>query len=65
MSVDFKDEKIVVVSLHPGWIKTDMGGPNAPVPLEKAVADITKFIRNVSPKHSGLFFDFENKSLPW
>ena len=65
MGVDLKDDKITTVSLHPGWIKTDMGGPNAPLPVEKAVVDICKFINDVSPEHSGLFFDFEGKSLPW
>lgn len=65
MSIDLREYGITAVSLHPGWIKTDMGGPNAPLPVEKAVIDIIKFINNVSKENTGLFYDFEGKLLPW
>lgn len=65
MSADLKDQNITVVSLHPGWVKTDMGGPQAPTDVATAVENIMNFIRNVTPQHSGSFYDAEGKELPW
>lgn len=57
MSFDLKAQKIVAVSLHPGWVKTDMGGPNAPMSVETSVKHIIRFIQEITPEYSGLFYD--------
>lgn len=65
MGQDLKDQNITVVSLHPGWVKTDMGGPQAPTDVETAVKNIMNFIHAITPQYSGSFYDSEGKELPW
>ncbi|XP_065205148.1 C-signal [Planococcus citri] len=65
MSCDLKDNNIIVVSLHPGWLKTSMGGPQAPLSVDEAVPDIIKFIETLTPDKSGSFYSYDGKELPW
>lgn len=65
MSLDLKDEKILVMCLHPGWIKTDMGGSNAPLEVEPTVQDITKLLNSLSDEHNGNYYQYDGKQLPW
>lgn len=65
MSLDLREHKIVAVALHPGWIKTDMGGKQAPFTVEEASGNLINFIRNISMEHNGLFLTHEGKQLPW
>ncbi len=55
----------VSIVLHPGWVKTDMGGSEAPTTPEESVAGMWKVIQRVGAKESGKFFDFEGDELPW
>lgn len=65
MSIDLKKDNITVISLHPGWVKTDMGGTHAPLTVQAAVINIMKFIENITPEHSGLFYNSDGEELPW
>lgn len=51
--------------IHPGWVKTDMGGSAAPVEIKDSVAGIWNVIHEMNPKTSGQFVDFEGKELAW
>ncbi|MDE2037840.1 MAG: SDR family NAD(P)-dependent oxidoreductase [Patescibacteria group bacterium] len=53
---------IIVSSVHPGWVKTDMGGDEAPVTPEEAAADI--YALAVSRPETGQFW-FKGKKYPW
>ena len=55
-------EKIIVSSVHPGWVKTDMGGPNADLDPQEAANDIFKLAN--SKVESGQFW-FKGKIFPW
>jgi NAD(P)-dependent dehydrogenase (short-subunit alcohol dehydrogenase family) len=56
---------ITLLALHPGWVKTDMGGENAPVEPADSAAGLYKVITGSGPSKELRFFDFEGKTLPW
>lgn len=65
LSVDLKAHGITVVSLHPGWVKTDMGGPNAPVSIEESIEGMMKVIKATDIRDTGRFLNYDGKELPW
>jgi len=56
--------RLVVAALHPGWVRTDMGGARAPCEVEVAVAAMVKTIAALEAEHSGGFFDRFGEILP-
>ena len=65
LSIDLRARGIGVLLLHPGWVKTDMGGPNAPTSPEASVAGMRRAIEAYRPEDSGRFLDFRGEALPW
>ncbi|XP_011494986.1 PREDICTED: uncharacterized oxidoreductase C663.09c [Ceratosolen solmsi marchali] len=65
MSIDLKKYNILVVSLHPGWVKTSLGGPNAPIDIKTSVDSIFNTLKSISEKDTGSFFQYDGKILPW
>ncbi|CAH3884142.1 unnamed protein product [Pieris brassicae] len=65
MSIDLKKDEILVASIHPGWVKTDMGGKNAPLDVDTSVSGIFKTIDNLGEKDTGKFFQYDGTELPW
>ena len=65
LSVDLKPQGITVVSLHPGWVKTDMGGPNAPVSIDESIEGMMQVIYSTDIKDTGRFLNYDGKELPW
>ncbi|HAR44192.1 MAG TPA: SDR family oxidoreductase [Bdellovibrionales bacterium] len=56
---------VISIVVHPGWVQTEMGGPNAPLAPESSAKGILSVIERVTPKESGKFFDYEGDELPW
>ena len=65
LSVDLKTMGITVVSLHPGWVKTGMGGPNAPVSIDESIEGMIKVIDRTDIKDTGRFLNYDGTELPW
>ena len=65
LSVDLKPQGITVVSLHPGWVKTDMGGPNAPVSIDESIKGMMQVIEKADIRDTGRFLNYDGKELPW
>ena len=59
------DRGIVVVSMHPGWVATDMGGEQAPLAPPESVAGLLRVIEGLRIGDSGAFYDWQGKALPW
>ena len=57
--------EVIAVVLHPGWVRTDMGGSGAPVGPKESIAGMRHVIAKLGQSDSGRFFDFEGKELPW
>lgn len=51
--------------IHPGWVKTDMGGTNAPTEIAESVKGIWNVIAEMNTKNSGQFINFKGQILPW
>ena len=65
LSIDLKAYGITVVSLHPGWVKTDMGGANAPVSIDESVEGMIRVIETTDIADTGKFLNFHGRELPW
>lgn len=59
------DPKLTVLSIHPGWVKTDMGGDAAPLTITTSVKGIVDQIEHVAGKGGHGFIDYQGHSLPW
>ena len=65
LSIDFKEDNFIVVALHPGWVQTDMGGPNALIDTKTSVRGMTEAIDNLTSKNSGKFYNYDGSPIPW
>ena len=69
MSVCLANEKrkdgFICVVVHPGWVQTDMGGPNATLKPEESIAAMIKLLDGLKAEDSGKFFNYDGKPMPW
>lgn len=65
LSIDLKARGITVLALHPGWVRTDMGGPDAPVTPTDSARGIRRTIARCEPENSGAFLNYDGAPLPW
>jgi hypothetical protein len=56
---------LISIVIHPGWVKTEMGGSNAPTSVQDSVAGMLSVIKKTTATDSGRFYDFEGDELPW
>jgi NAD(P)-dependent dehydrogenase (short-subunit alcohol dehydrogenase family) len=54
-----------VIALHPGWVRTDMGGSQASQVAGDSVRGMLEVIDAITPERSGRFFDWRGESVPW
>jgi len=65
LALDLEEQEIGVLVLHPGWVKTDMGGASALIDAEESVAGIRRVIDRFTLAQSGGFLKYDGSSLPW
>ena len=65
LAIDLQPAGIISVVIHPGWVKTDMGGPNALISTEQSVSGMREVINNLSKNDSGKFFNYDGQEIPW
>ncbi len=56
---------VTMAMLHPGWVQTDMGGPNASIDAATSVGGMRKVIDGLGADDSGRFITFDGRELPW
>jgi len=56
---------IVVAALHPGWVRTDMGGEGASLAPADAVAALLRVVAGLTDEDSGRFLDWRGRPVPW
>lgn len=65
LSIDLKDKGITSVALHPGWVKTDMGGVGAEISTRECVEQIFSILSSLTIKDSGRFIDIDGSDILW
>jgi len=56
---------IALATLHPGWVRTDMGGPNGLISAEDSAAGLAEVISSLKPCEKAPFLDYAGKTIPW
>jgi len=64
-SVDLAPRGITCVVVHPGWVRTDMGGAGGKLAPAESVKSLRALIESLKSKDSGKFFNYDGKPLPW
>ena len=59
-----KEKALVVLNLHPGWVRTDMGGPQAPVGVEESVRGLVDVLE-AQRKAGHFYLDYQGRELSW
>ncbi|EMD39460.1 hypothetical protein CERSUDRAFT_80840 [Gelatoporia subvermispora B] len=57
--------ELIAIALDPGWVKTDMGGQNAPLEPHESVSEILKLITSLSLSESGKYYRYSGEELLW
>lgn len=65
LDFDVRPKGITVLALHPGWVRTEMGGPQAPLQPPESVAGMRQQIASVTLENSGRFLDYQGQEIPW
>ena len=65
ISIDWKDDGISVLILHPGWVQTDMGGKTAKITVEESVSGMIDLINNHNLKDTGIFLNYAGRKMEW
>jgi NAD(P)-dependent dehydrogenase (short-subunit alcohol dehydrogenase family) len=60
-----KPKGIKVLAIHPGWVRTDMGGPEADISPKESAEGIAKLVVKDWPLDGGIYFDYRGIPLPW
>jgi NAD(P)-dependent dehydrogenase (short-subunit alcohol dehydrogenase family) len=53
------------IAFHPGWVRTDMGGPGADLDVADSVAGMRRVLAGVSRADTGRFFNFDGSPIAW
>jgi NAD(P)-dependent dehydrogenase (short-subunit alcohol dehydrogenase family) len=62
---DLAGTGITVLSVHPGWVRTDMGGPNATLDVETSVRGVVDQVEQRAGTGTHAFIDYAGVELPW
>jgi NAD(P)-dependent dehydrogenase (short-subunit alcohol dehydrogenase family) len=65
LSIELKNQSVGVLIFHPGWVRTDMGGPNGSIDAEPSITGMRALIENFSLDQSGSFVKYDGTPMPW
>jgi len=65
LSFDLAARGIVTCAVHPGWVRTDMGGDGAPIDAVRSVTGLRDLIARLEHHDNGHFINYDGRELPW
>jgi NAD(P)-dependent dehydrogenase (short-subunit alcohol dehydrogenase family) len=65
LAIDLSSRSVGVLIFHPGWVRTDMGGPNALIDAAESVTGMRRSIDGFTLAQSGSFVKYDGTTLPW
>ncbi|MCX4028609.1 SDR family oxidoreductase [Endozoicomonas sp. SM1973] len=65
LAEDLHSESIKVVLLHPGWVKTDMGGPSGLIDVTTSIKGLRQVVELLTLENSGSFYAYDGQEIPW
>jgi NAD(P)-dependent dehydrogenase (short-subunit alcohol dehydrogenase family) len=65
LSLDTAGKGLICVVLHPGWVRTDMGGSGAPITIDQSVPAMVKVIDGLKPSDNGRFINYDGTAIEW
>lgn len=65
LSIQLKEYNIIVAPIHPGWVQTDMGGPNAPIDTKTSVENMVRTFSSITPEQAGLLLNYDGTVIPY
>jgi len=65
LSIDLAPRGISCVVVHPGWVRTAMGGPDGKLTTAESVTALRRLIAGLKPQDTGRFFNYDGKPYPW
>ena len=65
LAIDWQPRGIRAVALCPGWVRTDMGGPNAELLPEQSVSGLRRVIDSIDDARSGAYLSWSGAEVPW
>lgn len=65
LSIELESEGFISVVLHPGWVRTDLGGERAPLAPEESIKGLLVVIQGLEDDDNGKFIDYQGNALPW
>ncbi|XP_042236487.1 C-factor-like [Homarus americanus] len=65
LAMNFGDEGLMFVAIHPGWVQTDMGTSSGMITTQESISRIFKTLPTLMEKHNGLLVSYDGTVMPW
>ncbi|KAM4598262.1 C-signal-like [Polymixia lowei] len=64
-SEEYRKDEILFALLHPGWVRTDMGGDGGAIDAQESVEGLFRVMASLTEKQNGAFLNYKGQPLPW
>lgn len=65
LAIELGPEGFTCLTIHPGWVKTDMGGENANLTPQESITGMRAVIEKLGPTDTGTYWSYSGEAVPW
>jgi NAD(P)-dependent dehydrogenase (short-subunit alcohol dehydrogenase family) len=65
LAAELRKEGFTCIVMSPGWVQTDMGGPNATLKPAQSISGMRAVIARLTPEDTGTFWNHDGEQVPW